>query len=220
MRAPTAGDADRIPLPLRVDVLAGAIVCGLAALIWIGASPLAVGALRNFGPGFLPRICAAALLAGGLALLYRGISQPDAAAERLVLAGRGPLLVGLAILVFAVTIRGLASGPLPVPRLGLLVAGPVTVLIAGLGSIEARPRELVAYSLGLSGVASLVFVDMLGVPLPVLPGFMDGVLPLGWGPDWPGRVAALLWLAAGAALWRLFGLHAAAGTAGRPGDGA
>lgn len=187
----------------RIDVVGGILVSALAVLIWYGSLGLAVGELRYFGSGFMPRLCAAALLFGGLVLLYRGVTQPDSAAERLVLAKRGPLMVGLGILLFALTIRGYPVGPLLVPQLGLLVADPLAIIVSGLGSVEARPRELIVLALCLSGFGALVFVELLGVPLPVLPLAVERALPAGWGIDWPPRIAAIASMLAGAALaWR------------------
>ena len=209
-----------IPLHLRIDVLGGLLLCAVAASIWLGAAALGVGELRYFGPGFLPRVFAAALLAGGLTLVVRGATQPDAAAERLRLAGRGPIFVSLGILLFALTIKGASIGPLAIPELGLLVAGPIAVLVVGLGSVEADPRELLVLGLALSALLVIVFVDLLGVPLPVLPAVVADSAPASWGPDAPGHVAALTWLAAAFALWRLFGLSLAEVLQRHQGDGA
>lgn len=193
-----------IPLFLRIDVVAGVLVSALAALIWYGSSHLPVGELRYFGAGFMPRLCAAALLVGGVALLFRGLTQPETAAEPLVLAWRGPLLVGLGIVLFALTIKGYGVGPVIVPQLGLLVAGCLVIFISGLGSVEARPRELIVLAFGLSGLGALLFVDVLDVRLPVLPGFVERILPPEWGIYWPARLSALGFMAIAAVLARYF----------------
>ncbi|WP_173932667.1 tripartite tricarboxylate transporter TctB family protein [Chelativorans sp. Marseille-P2723] len=193
-----------IPLFLRIDVVAGVLVSALAALIWYGSSHLPVGELRYFGPGFMPRLCAAALLVGGLALLFRGLTQPDTQAEPLVLAMRGPLLVGLGILLFALTIRGYGVGPIIVPQFGLLAAGCLVIFISGLGSVEARPRELIVLAFGLSGLGALLFVDVLDVRLPVLPDFVERNLPPQWGIEWPARLTALGFMTIAAMLARYF----------------
>jgi hypothetical protein len=195
-----------VPLYLRIDVLAGALVCVAAATIWVQGAALDVGDLRYFGPGFLPRILAVALMGGGLALLAAGLLQPDSAATRLVLAFKGPLMVGLGIFTFAVTIRGFALGPIAVPQLGLLIAGPLAVLITGMGSAEGKPRELLVLGPGLSALLVLVFVEFLNMQVPVFPAIVAENLPLAWGPDWPRRAAILLYAVVTFGLWRLFGL--------------
>lgn len=185
---------------MRIDTVAGVLLSALALLIWYGSAPLPVGELSYFGSGFMPRICAAALLIGGMSLLFRGITQPSSDAEQLVLVMRGPIFVGCAILVFALTIKGYAIGPLTIPQLGLVVAGPLSIFISGFGSVEARPRELIVLALGLTGLGTLVFVDLLSVALPTLPSFIERSLPPSWGIDWPPRIVALVLLAAAAGL--------------------
>lgn len=196
----------RVPAYLRVDVLGGVLVCAIAVIIWLGSAGLAVGELRRFEPGLLPKVFSAVLMAGGLVLLMRGLTQSRASAERLVLAFRGPLAVGLAVGVFAIFIKGYVLGPLQVPQLGLLVVGPITVLIAGMGSVEAEPRELLVLGIGLSALAVLVFADLLNMQVPVFPAVIAETLPLDWGPDWPMRGAILVYLALALGLWWLFGL--------------
>lgn len=198
-----------IPRYLRMDVLGGMLVCIVALGIWFESVGLAVGELSYFGPGFLPRILAVILLAGGIALLVVGLSQPNSAAERLVLAARGPLCVGLAILVFALTIRGFPLGPVGIPQFGILLAGPLTVVIAGMGGKDARLRELIVLGVGLTAIAVLVFADALSMQLPVFPAIIDRSFPTGWGPDWPRRAAVVLYAALGYGLWRIFGLSLA-----------
>lgn len=200
------GEQRRVPLYLRIDVLAGALVTLLAILVWTQAQGLPIGELRYFGPGFLPRILALVLLAGGVVLLASGISQPHSRAVALVLALRGPLAVGLGILAFAATIKGMDFGIFSVPQLGLLVAGPLAVLLAGMGSVEGNPRELLVLGIALSALLVVVFVDLLSMQVPVFPAFLVDRLPLEWGPDWPRRVTALFYLALAYVLRRLFGL--------------
>lgn len=187
---------------MRIDIVAGILLSALAVLIWYEAVPLPVGELSYFGSGFMPRVCAAALLIGGLSLLFRGVTQPSSEAEKLVLAVRGPFFVGFAILIFALTIKGYAVGPLTIPQLGLVVAGPLSIFISGFGTVEARPGELIVLALGLTGLGILVFVDLLNVALPVLPSFIERGIPQSWGIDWPPRIAAIiLLLAAGGLAW-------------------
>jgi hypothetical protein len=193
-------------LYLRIDVLGGALVCLLALIVWLQSAGLEVGTLSYFGPGFMPQILAVALMGCGLALLVRGLVERNEAAERLVLAVRGPAAVGLAILLFALTIRGFPIGPVRVPQLGLLVAGPLTVFIAGMGSVDARPRELAVLGIALTAMAVLLFTDLLGMPVPVFPEKVADILLRTWGPDWPRRVAVLCYAAIAYGLWRLFGL--------------
>lgn len=200
------GMHEAVPLYRRMNVLGGALICLAAIGIGIESMGLAVGELSYFGPGFLPRILAVILLAGGVSLLAIGLFQRSAAAEGLELALRGPAAVGLAILVFALTIRGVALGPIDIPQLGILIAGPVTIVIAGMGSSEARLRELVVLGISVTAVAILVFADALSMQLPVFPAGIEPGLQTAWGPDWPRRLAVIVYGVSAYGLWRAFGL--------------
>ena len=82
------GPGPKVPTYLRIDFLSGLLVCVVAGVIWFESMDLAVGRLRYFGPGFLPKIAALVLAAGGLALVARGLLNPATDAQRLVLAAR------------------------------------------------------------------------------------------------------------------------------------
>jgi hypothetical protein len=195
-----------IPFYQRIDVLAGVLVSAVALAIWFGSANLSVGELSYFGPGFLPRIFAVVLLVCGVGLIVMGCLQRNSVAEKLFVDLRGPVAIGLSILFFAITIRGFAIGGLRIPQLGLLIAGPLTVVIAGLGSVQARPRELIVLGIGLTAAGVLVFADALNMVIPVFPGLFERDLIAAWGPDLPRRVAVGAYAVIGYGLWRAFGL--------------
>ena len=88
------------------------------------------------GPGFLPRWLSVGIAICGLALVGSGFLKDG---QRLPsIAMRGPVVVMLAILAFAMTIRPVAIGPLTAPGLGLIVAGPLAILLGGYATPEAR----------------------------------------------------------------------------------
>lgn len=181
----------------RVDVLAGLAMLAISAAVWQQVLPLDVGTLSYFGPGFLPRFLAVILTVISLALIAMGLFAREA--ETLVLKVRGPVFVALGVLFFAVTIRGLAIGALEIPQLGLLLAGPVTVVVAGYGTREARWRELLALGLALTALSTLVFSDFLSTTLPIFPEGIERTLPSAWR-EWPKRAMCLLYLALAAAI--------------------
>ena len=192
---------------LRLDVLAGLVVGVIALAILIESAGLAIGEIRNFGPGFLPRVLGSILAAGALILIARGLAQPEDQAERVRLALRGPGMVALGILFFALFIRGWHLGPVPTPRLGVLIVGPVTIVLAGLGSREGEVRELVVLGFGLTGAATLLFADLLNMQLPIFPGFVDEAITTTFGTDWPKRLAYLACFAVAYLLLRAFDLR-------------
>jgi len=192
-----------LPPYLRIDVLSGILVSILALVIWFGSASLPVGELRYIGPGLLPSVLSAVLFFCGIALIVIGLTQ-TAEAERVFIAVRGPVVVGTAILFFAVTIRGVTLGPLAIPQLGLLVTGPLTVIIAGMGSAEARLRELIILGIALTAAGVLVFADVLSMTVPVFPGILESEIVVAWGVDWPQRIAVAAYAVIALGLWIVF----------------
>ena len=72
----------------------------------------------------------------------------------------------------------------------LLGAGPLTVVIGGFASPEARLRENLALGLGLTAFAMLLFGDLLNLPIPMVPEAWAGLFPAGWSQDGRLRVTA------------------------------
>lgn len=174
----------------RIDIIGGAIFVAIALASLYQAADLDTGTLRSFGPGMLPTILAAILLLSGIALLVVGIARKTP--EYLQASLRGPGLVGLSILFFALTIEGTELGPLFVPRLGLVIAGPITLILAGYGSTEAAPRDLIGVGCGLTACCLALFNDLLGMDIPVVPTAVDAVLAGVFGNDGALRAAYLL----------------------------
>ncbi|AWN34556.1 tripartite tricarboxylate transporter TctB family protein [Methylobacterium radiodurans] len=143
----------------------GLIGLGLFA-IWAG-SDLSRGTLGAIGPGLMPYWLAIGVMACGAALCAAGFLQDGAPLQSMPL--RGPVVIILAILIFAVTIRPFAFGSVTTPGLGLAVAGPLAVLVAGYASHEARFTELLILGLLLTAGCMLLFGDLLNLPIPMLP---------------------------------------------------
>ena len=80
---------------------------------------------------------------------------------------RGPVMVVLGILFFAVDDPGLrCSACRPVPMLGLIGAGPLAMFIRGFASPEVRWRELADPGLALTAACMILFGDLLNLPIP------------------------------------------------------
>jgi hypothetical protein len=138
------------------DLAAGLGLLALAAIaLWAGAD-LDSGRLRAMGPGMLPRAMALLVGASGVLLVIAAFVKHGEPLGRWAL--RPPLLVTLAILAFAITIRSV----------GLVVAGPAVVLLGGAASPDARPKELIVVAVVLTTGCVLLFRYALGLPIPVL----------------------------------------------------
>ena len=142
-------------------LVAGASLLAVALFALWAAGPLDGGRMGAPGPGLLPRVLAVLVGAAGFALVVFSLAR---AGERLgQWPLRGPALIALGVVVFALTIR--------VP--GLVVAGPAAMLVAGAASPETRWRELAVFSLAVTAGCVGLFRTLLHLPIPIL------VLP-GW----------------------------------------
>ena len=138
------------------DLVAGASLVALAAFaLWAGAD-LDTGQLRAVGPGMLPRAVAALVGIAGLGLMVASFLKSGEALGRWAL--RGPVFVTLGVVAFGLTIRS--------P--GLVVAGPLVVLVGGAASPEMRPRELAVFAVLVTAFCIGLFRYALGLPIPVL----------------------------------------------------
>ena len=89
---------------------------------------------QSIGPDLFPRVCAWALVVGGIGLLLRGLLR------------RGPALAlpgvrGVALIVLAVVAFGVVA-----PRFGYAVAGFLTIVISGFATREVKPRQLLVFA--------------------------------------------------------------------------
>lgn len=188
-------------MALRNDLVSGGIFAGIALASLYQLADLETGSLRSFGPAMLPNFLAAILLACGVAMLGVGLLQKTPEYLRVTL--RGPGLVGLSMLFFALTIEGTELGPLVIPKLGLTIIGPITLILAGYGSTEAGLRDLTCVGCGLTAFCMALFNDLLGMDIPIVPEAVASALGSALGTDGVLRAAYGL-LAAIAGLTAVF----------------
>lgn len=193
-----------VPRYARTDVIGGAAMVFIAALIWYGAIGLDVGTIANFGSGATPKALAIVLFVAGGAVFLQGLKQRNEEAERFELALRPAAVVTLAILLFGLFVRGENFGLVSTPQLGLMVVGPLTVFIAGCATREARAGELLVLAFGLTAATLVVFPDLLGVSIPAFPKFVEKAIPAAFGYDTAIRVLYCAYGALAAVLYAAF----------------
>jgi hypothetical protein len=147
----------------RKDVLAGLMFIAVAAFgLWLSRN-YPVGTALRMGTGYVPRLLCWVLMALGVVVLVQGLRERKATG----VAINGDALRSLApILVVTVS---LAAFGLAIERLGLVVA---ILLLVGIGSLAARgikPWEVLATALGLIALAWVIFIQGLGLAIPVWP---------------------------------------------------
>jgi len=178
------------------NLAGGILLIALAALaLWL-TRHLDQGTLGSMGPAMLPRWLAVGVGLSGLALLVSGFLKDGDRLDRWGL--RGPALVVTAILAFAVTIRPFSFGTLQIPGLGLIVAGPLAIIIGGYATPEARLRDLVILALTLTPFCMVLFGDLLNLPIPIFPQALAGLFPAGWSQKGILRATAAIMVVAAA----------------------
>src|SRR5262249_50912439 len=137
----------------RQDVVGGIVIVAVAVFAFWAGSDLPIGTFGGMGPGMLPR---------GLAILL-GLLGVDARLEGGLPLERWSLRAPVFVLG-AVVAFGLAVRPL-----GLLVAGPLAVIISAFASDEVRWGETIIFGFVMTAFCIGLFKFALGLPIPLAP---------------------------------------------------
>jgi hypothetical protein len=139
------------------DFWSGLMFLAFAAVTIVTASGYSMGRGGRMGPGYFPTMLGRVLAVLGAILLIRSLVIRCEHVERIQFK---PLLV----LVACVILFGLMIKPL-----GLVVGLTVTTFIAAFAGDEVRWKEAGALSIGLTALSLVIFVYVLGLPIPVWP---------------------------------------------------
>ncbi len=149
-RSPTA-------IWLRQDFAGGLVIIAVAAFAFWQGSDLPVGTLGGMGPGMLPRSLAVLLGLLGALLLVDSVLEGGPPLERWSI--RGPLLVLGGVVAFGLTVR----------PFGLVISGPLAIMIAALASDEVRWGETILFGGLMTAFCIGLFKFALGLPIPLAP---------------------------------------------------
>jgi putative tricarboxylic transport membrane protein len=149
------------------DLAAGIFMILLAALALFLARDLPLGTLRQIGPGMLPK--SFAVICAGLGVMLALTSLVYKGEQLQGFSWRGVIFVLGGAVLFGLTIRGFDIGPLKVPQLGLVVSGPIVVLVAGSAATDLRWKELIIFAIVMTTFCALLFKYALGLPIPLAP---------------------------------------------------
>lgn len=149
------------------DFGAGIFLIVFAAIGFFGAWELKFGQLRGIGPGLMPKVMAVLLAAFGVLLIVTSLITRGSLLERWSI--RGPFFVLGAVLLFAATIRGFDFGVLKMPPLGLVVAGPLAVMVSAFADHETRWSEVLIFAIAITAVCIGMFKYILKLPIPIAP---------------------------------------------------
>ena len=128
------------------------LVIGVAGLYF--GRELAFGTSARMGPGYFPTLLSAAIILIGLVVGFRGLTIPGPAIERIPL--RPLVFIIAAILIFGMLIDAI----------GLALTAIVLTVIAAYARRDVQLGETILLGAGLALFTALVFVYLLGQPLP------------------------------------------------------
>jgi hypothetical protein len=136
------------------DLGAGIVFLTIGGAGLYYGSDLAFGSSARMGPGYFPTLLSLLIMALGLTVGARGMTIAGPPVERI--AFRPLVLIIAAILVFGFLID----------LVGLALAALALVALAACARTEVRLGETALLGAGLALFAVLVFVYLLGQPLP------------------------------------------------------
>jgi putative tricarboxylic transport membrane protein len=126
-----------------------------------------------FGPGTAPRMFATLLAAVGAVVALTGLLMDGPPLDSY--AVRGPAYVMVAILSFAILIRGVSLDflglPFNVPALGLVPSTFLAFMVSIFGSTEFRWGESLAAAAAMTAFCVGLFVYLLQLPFQLWPSF-------------------------------------------------
>lgn len=144
-------------LLLRQDFLGGLAIVAVAGFAYWLARDLPGGASGGMGPGTLPKGLAVLLGLLGAALTVSSFLEEGPSIDRWSI--RGPVLILGALVVFGLAVR----------PLGLVVAGPLAIVIGGFASDEVRWGETLLFGILMTAFCIGLFKFALGLAIPLAP---------------------------------------------------
>jgi hypothetical protein len=139
------------------DFWSGMFFFGVGSAFGLLSLNYSLGVPQRMGPGYFPMLLGGALAFFGLFIAVRAFLREGEAVPRIYL--RPFFAVLAAVGLFALLLR----------PLGLVLTTVILVLVGPLAYAELRWREAVVLALALAAGSAIVFVWMLGLPIPLWP---------------------------------------------------
>src|SRR5262245_41244400 len=142
------------------DFWSGVIYIAFGVIALVLSHDYSMGTARRMGPAYFPVLLGSSLALVGTISVIRSFLIQGAPLAAFSLR-KGALIVG-SVLVFGLTLRGL----------GLLLALPLLTLTSALASSRFRWGPSLSLALGLTLFCSVVFLQGLGIPIPLIGGWL------------------------------------------------
>lgn len=144
------------------DFWTGVLYIFFGASAAIIARDYSMGTAFRMGPAYFPSILGAVLAAIGAISVIRSFITPGMSIG--AFSFKGLALVILSVVLFGFIVRGV----------GLVIALPLLVIISACASAHFRVRTALIMAAGLTIFCALVFVEGLGIPLPIIGPWLGG----------------------------------------------
>ena len=144
------------------DFWTGLIYIFFGSSAMLIAREYGMGTAIKMGPAYFPTVLGGLLAAIGAISVMRSFIVPGAPIGRF--AFKGLTLVTLSALVFGFIVRSA----------GLALALPLLVMIGALASSQFRLASTLIMAAGLTIFCILVFIEGLGIPLPIIGPWFGG----------------------------------------------
>src|SRR5262245_23809105 len=138
------------------DIVSGIATIVLAIVTLFALSKIPQTSYQQIAPDLFPRLCAYALILGGLILIGRGIVRGGASVS--LPPARPFIAVLLGVVAFGIV----------APRFGYAPAGLLTLVISGLGAGDLKLKQLLVTAAGLIAFSVILFTYVLSLPMPFL----------------------------------------------------
>jgi hypothetical protein len=144
------------------DFWAGLLYIFFGSIAIIVARDYGMGTGAKMGPAYFPTILGALLAGIGLISVIRSLITPGTPIG--AFAFKGLILVTASVVLFGFIVRGA----------GLVVALPLLVAMSASASKRFRWRTALIMAAVLTIFCSVVFVEGLGIPLPIVGPWLGG----------------------------------------------
>ena len=139
------------------DAVGGLVVIAVGVFAFWQGAHLPIGTLGGMGAGMLPKSLAVLLGLLGALLVLSAILEEGPRLDRWSI--RGPVLVLGAVMAFGLTVR----------PYGLVVAGPLAIVVGAFASDEVRWKETLVFGALITAFCIGLFKFALGLPIPLAP---------------------------------------------------
>lgn len=143
--------------PGRAELASGVLVTALGLLGLAASWDLERGVLRQMGPGYLPATVSWLIIAGGAVMIAAALLKP------------GKPLPDFQIRPLAVISLALALFGLTIDSLGIIIAIVILIMVCGFASPITRFWEMAVLAVCLALASAFIFVQLLGLAIPILP---------------------------------------------------